>query len=62
MNNRPTKTIFSAEHCEKIRQGHIGKKQSEETKRKIGESMRRRAELKKKSVGIDAHLSEAGSV
>lgn len=53
-NDRPTKTVFSVDHCAKIRQGRIGKKHSEETKAKMRAAHRRRAALKKKSVGVDA--------
>lgn len=55
---RPTKTVFSVDHCEKIRQGRIGKRHSEETKTKMREAHRRRAALKKKSVGVDAQGGE----
>lgn len=52
-SNRPTKTVFSVDHCEKIRQGRIGKKHSEETKAKMRAAHKRRAALKKKSVSVD---------
>ncbi len=60
--NIPTKTVIGQEHRTKLAQARLGKKHSEETKAKMRESQRRRAALKKKSVGVDAVLSEAGGI
>lgn len=51
---RPTKSTFSEEHCEAIRQGHLGKKHSPETKRKIAEAQRLRWEKRKKTTNVEA--------
>lgn len=61
-NERPTKTTLSASHIDAIRKSKLGKPRDEATRKKISEGWARRRALKAKSIGVDAHLSEAGGV
>ena len=47
------KTIFSDEHKANLSKGHLGIKLSEETKRKISESQKKRLAARKKTTGVD---------